>query len=129
MSKNLQKVVRAGTRTSLLFLSISPVSVIAAAATVGTFIDSITNFIKGFIPVLLALAVLVFFWGLVKFINHADDEKAVEEGKQLMLWGMIALFVMIALWGILGWIQVELGINVAGSLGTLPNPPTTIPNP
>jgi NADH:ubiquinone oxidoreductase subunit 6 (subunit J) len=83
---------------------------------------------KRFIPILLSLAVLVFFWGLVKFINHADDEKELEDGKQLMIWGMISLFVMIALWSIIGWIQSNLGLNDATSLGTLSAMPNAIPD-
>ena len=118
---SLQRVVAA--------LSIGTVPFIAAAAppTAGSLIDSITNVLLSFVPILLGLAVLVFFWGLVKFINHADDEKALEEGKQLMIWGMIAVFIMVALWGIIGWIQQNLGLNVSTSLGTLPAMPDNIP--
>lgn len=111
------------------FLAFMPLLAAAAPVTMGSMIDAVTDVLKSFIPILLGLAVLVFFWGLVKFINHADDEKALEEGKQLMIWGMIAIFVMVAFWGIIGWIQSNLGLDVATSLGTLPEQPATIPNP
>ncbi len=65
------------------------------------------------IPIMMALAVLAFFWGLVKYISSASDEAAKEGGKTLMIWGMIALFIMVALWGILGWVQSNLGLNNA----------------
>lgn len=100
---------------------------IVSAATIDSLIDAGSQVLESFIPLLLGVATLVFFWGLVKFINHADDEKAIEEGKQLMLWGMVALFVMVALWAIIGWIQNELGLDSAAGLGTLPSMPDAIP--
>lgn len=93
------------------------------------FIDSGTSLLATFIPILLGVSVLVFFWGLVKFIAHADDEKTHEDGKQLMVWGMIAIFVMVSLWAIIGYIQAELGLDVVMSPITLPAQPNTIPTP
>ena len=122
------KRTQLGTYT-FLFLALSPLFAAAAPVTAGSMIDAAISVLKSFIPILLGLAVLVFFWGLVKFINHADDEKALEEGKQLMVWGMVAIFVMIAFWGIIGWIQSNLGLDVATPLGTLAEQPDTIPDP
>lgn len=112
---------------ALFALAVFTTPSFAAAATIDSLIDAGSSVLESFIPILLGVATLVFFWGLVKFINHADDEKAVEEGKQLMLWGMVALFVMIALWAIIGWIQTELGLDNAASLGTLPSMPDQVP--
>jgi succinate dehydrogenase/fumarate reductase cytochrome b subunit len=50
--------------------------------------------------VLYAAAFAVFFWGIVLFILNTDDDKKRAEGKQWMMWGVIALFVMVTLWGI-----------------------------
>lgn len=69
------------------------------------------NMIDSLIFVFVALALLVFFWGLVKFITKAGDEKSVEEGRNTMVWGLIALFVMISVWGIVNLMGSELGID------------------
>ena len=98
-----------------------------AQATVSSLIKSLTGAVLLFVPILLGLAVLTFFWGLVKFINQAGDEKAVEEGKGLMVWGMVAIFVMVALWGILGWLQHITGLDQSVNLGNLPSQPDNIP--
>ena len=71
---------------------------------VGIFIDLIATATG----VLGSLAVLVFFLGLVRFIFKAGDAKAVEEGKSLMIWGVVALFVMVSIWGILRFFYGEL---------------------
>ena len=56
---------------------------------------------KVFGNLFIALAVVLFFWGIVKFI--AQDKK--EEGKTMMVWGVIALFVMFSVWGIISFMQ------------------------
>jgi uncharacterized protein with PQ loop repeat len=89
-------------------------------------IDLLTRYIEQLIPVLMALAVLVFLWGIVKFMTRAGDEASHEEGKNLMVWGMIALFVMVGLWGIVGYIQNSFGIDT-GVTGNAPNTPISIP--
>jgi membrane protease YdiL (CAAX protease family) len=106
-----------------------PLSVLAQGPTIDSLLDDIASLFESIIPILLTLAILTFFWGLVKFINHAGDQKAVEEGRQIMLWGMIAIFVMVALWSIIGYMQSELGLDFNTNLGTLPAPPEEIPAP
>ena len=44
--------------------------------------------------IVAAIALLAFFWGLVKFIAGAGNEDKRTEGKQVMLWGIISLFVL-----------------------------------
>ena len=76
--------------------------------------------IQKIIPLLMATAFLVFFWGVVKFISKAGDEKAVTEGKKLIIWGLLALFIMISLWGILRFLFGELGLDGNFGLPFLP---------
>lgn len=88
---------------------------------VGDLADQFGSLVNTLIPILMGVAVLVFFWGLIKYIASASDEANKESGKTLMIWGMVALFVMVALWSILGFVQTQLGIT-----GTVENstPPT-----
>lgn len=61
------------------------------------------------IVLLVGIALLVFFWGLTKFL-YKGSEKAIEEGKNIMVWGVIALFVMVSVWGLVGFVGRTLGI-------------------
>ncbi len=64
------------------------------------------------IPVISGLTLLIFFWGLAKFIMAVGgDEKAVAEGKNLMIWGIIGLFVMLSIWGILHFLTDQFGFS------------------
>lgn len=69
------------------------------------------------IPFIFALAVVMFIWGAVKFfIINADEEAKRAQGKQFMIWGIIALAVMISVWGLVG----ILGDTFNISHGVLP---------
>ena len=81
-------------------------------ANVGKFIDTIGRFISTLLPIVVALALLYFFWGLAQFIlNGSGDDKARTEGKNRMIWGVVALFVMVSVWGLVGFIQNTFGIS------------------
>lgn len=73
------------------------------------------------LPVIASLALLVFLWGLVKFIFRVGgDEKAVEEGKNLMKWGLIALFVLTSFMAILAFVYRDIGFGRPLGLPLLP---------
>jgi hypothetical protein len=54
------------------------------------------------VPFLFALALVMFLVGVVKYVRAGDSEEAREAGRGLMLFGIIALFVMTAVWGFVG---------------------------
>lgn len=58
----------------------------------------ILNPIIGF---MFAVAVVMFIYGIVEWIWSADNEDKVEVGKQHMIWGIVGMFVMIGVYGIL----------------------------
>jgi len=60
------------------------------------------NLISQAMGLLYAAAFAIFFYGIVLFILNTDDDKKRAEGKEWMKWGVIALFVMLTLWGIVG---------------------------
>ena len=49
--------------------------------------------------------------GLFIFIFNAGNEDKIEDGKKLMFWGGIALFVMFSVWGLVGILRNTFGIE------------------
>ena len=86
---------------------------------VDTLVLNIQGVLNNILPLLLALAIIYFFWGLVKFIKAAGDSKAREEGKGVMIWGIIAIFVMVSVFGIVNWLSDTTGLD-SGTVPTLP---------
>src|SRR3989338_5226906 len=52
------------------------------------------------VPLLFALAFVVFIWGVMQFIMNSADETKRTQGKQFMIWGLIGLVVMFSVWGL-----------------------------
>ena len=75
----------------------------------------------GAFTIVIALALLYFFWGLARFILNAGDEDAQKAGKSIMLWGIIAFFVMVSVWGIVNFIGNAF--NFDETTPELPNTP------
>jgi len=63
------------------------------------------------IPLIFALAVVMFVWGVVQFVINSDEEAKKAKGKQFMIWGIIALTVMISVWGLVSVLGNTFGIN------------------
>lgn len=82
-------------------------------------IDTINN---KTIPLMVSIALLVFFWGIVRYLYAAGGTEK-EESKKFLFWGVISLFVMTAIWGIVGILTNFIGIGAV-----LPQLPTHAPS-
>jgi hypothetical protein len=64
-------------------------------------VDTITITSRYVLQVLLALIVFVFLYGLMKFMfKGRESDTARAEGRQVMLWGIIGIFVITSIWGL-----------------------------
>ena len=72
---------------------------------------------------LFVLATVIFLWGIIQYvIGSKGDEKKLEKGKQIMLWGIVGMVIMAAAWGIVSLICGTVGACNQG-------PPTVVPHP
>lgn len=63
------------------------------------------------VPVIFALAFLVFLWGVMNyFFIHSDDEGKRAEGRQFIFWGIIGMAVLFSVWGFVNLLLSTLGI-------------------
>ncbi|PIP55932.1 MAG: hypothetical protein CO183_01235 [Candidatus Zambryskibacteria bacterium CG_4_9_14_3_um_filter_42_9] len=108
------------TKIFLAFLLFLPAVASAQLNGVKDLIKAFGGLLNPLIGVTVALALLGFFWGLVLFIFHVGgDEKAVNQGKRIMGWGLVALFVIVSVWGIVGFMQNAV---LPGGSSTSPTP-------
>lgn len=100
---------------------------VASAAVQGGDLESFIVFagriLSMLIPLLIAAALVAFFWGLVKYVWSGGEEK--KEGTNIMIAGIISLFVMVSVWGIVRIAQNTLGIT--GDQGSIVVP--SVPRP
>ncbi|MDR3519575.1 MAG: hypothetical protein P4L63_01650 [Candidatus Pacebacteria bacterium] len=81
-------------------------------ATLLGFLTCLIN--SSVIPFIFSIAVVVFVWGVIQFfIINADEEAKREQGKQFMIWGIIALAVMLSVWGLVGILGKTFNVNTS----------------
>jgi len=65
-----------------------------------------TGLIDILIPLIFALTFLTIMWGVIKaWIIQGGESDSIEEGKKIVLVGVIALVIMSSIWGILRLLQ------------------------
>lgn len=80
-------------------------------------VDGLINYItclisRSIIPLIFVLAFAMFLWGVVQYVINSSEEAKREKGRQFMLWGVIALFVMFAVWGLVAVLGNTFNIDV-----------------
>ena len=119
---------------SLLVLSATsgtPLIALAQAGSVNTtylqgYANSIIGIINGiFIPVIMAIAFLVFIWGVYKyFILGAANETEKMEGRKFALWGIIGFVVIFSVWGLVNVVVGTFNLPTGGNASSRGlNPP------
>lgn len=76
------------------------------------------------VPVLIALAVVYFVWGVVTYVISSDEE-AKKTGRDRIIFGIIGLAVIIGLWGLVNLLKNTFQLNNQGT-EQLPTVPTCI---
>ena len=112
----MKKLIKIVPLAAILF----PAVAFAAFPKTSDLILEVSSLVRALILIMAGLALLAFFWGLVKFIFKAGDEKETAAGKRLMQWGLIALFVMVSVWGIIKFVEIELFGNLDKTNPTIP---------
>ena len=116
MKKRLARITAAST----LFL---PVVALAQFGEINTFVGKITSFINNIIiPLIFAVALVVFMWGIFQLFIAKNAEQA-EEGKRLAFYAVIGFVLMVSIWGIVNLIAGGLGFS-GEQIENIPNVPT-----
>lgn len=82
-----------------------------AQVTVESTVNRVLGILNMVIFLFLTVAIVVFFWGLISYLANIGGEDAAKKGIQLMVWGIIALFVMVSVWGIIRLLQNTFGVG------------------
>ncbi|HEY4483122.1 MAG TPA: hypothetical protein VI953_03040 [Candidatus Paceibacterota bacterium] len=74
-------------------------------------VDNAIGLSNPLVGIIIGLALLYFLYGVAQFILAAGNEEKVKEGRETMMWGIIALFAMVALWGLANLVLSTFGLN------------------
>lgn len=82
--------------------------------TANQIVTTLSTIVNGLIPVVFGAALLFFFYGLARYILGGAEDK--EKGRNLMIWGVVALFVMASIWGLVRLLQTTFGVTNNGDV-------------
>mgnify|MGYP001557951931 CR=1 FL=1 len=103
-------------KKALSLLALAGLPLVASAQSINLsplerLLGAVAAIIGALVPILVTLALVVFFWGLVKYLWGASGKAGHQKGKDLMNWGLVTLFVMVSVWGIIDLMQRALNID------------------
>jgi hypothetical protein len=103
-------------------LAAAPVMVMAQT-TIFSLLGVVKNVLNILIPLLITAALAYFIYGIIKYVVAADaDDKA--KARDIVVRGILGLFVIVSVWGLIGVIQSTFGIGSGGDVsvesGTIP---------
>jgi len=91
----------------ILFINVAHA---AQSSSLGALIDGIkVNIINPIIGILFAFALVMFLWGVAKYLFNAEDETARSQGKNHMIWGLVGMFIMVSVMGI-----IDIAMSIFG---------------
>ena len=96
---------------------------VAFAQTLESVLGKIKGLLDSVIPIIIVGAVIYFFYGVAKYVMAAGDEEAQKQGRSIMIWGVVGLFVIVSVWGLVGLLGNTFDIQIGGPPPTLPNVP------
>lgn len=76
------------------------------------------NIIRTIIGILFPLATTIFLWGVIEYMRAAGDEKKIKDARQKITYGIIGLFLMVAVWGIVRVIVTTFGLDAVVEIKT-----------
>ncbi len=89
---------------------LTPVITFAQGADAFSILRIVDLFIKKLIPVLITAALAFFIYGVVRYVI-ATEPDAKEDYKKIIVRGIIGLFIILSVWGLVGVIQRTFGIG------------------
>ena len=83
---------------------------ITHAQSIDALIQKLTRWTSALVPIMMTIAVIAFFYGLVKYLL-GDGAEGKGEGLKIMMYGILAVFVMASLGGIVSLLRKTTGVN------------------
>jgi len=76
----------------------------------------ITVILNPIIILMFGIALVYFLYGVFEFVRNADDPSAREKGGQSILYGLIGMFIMMAVFSIMNVALGTFGITTTGTI-------------
>ena len=109
---------------TLAFAELSVASTKGGFSTIGDLVSTFTStIVKSVGTLFMALGVVAFLYGIMQYVwgVRGGDPKKIEEGNKFMIWGLVGLFVMFSVFGIVTLAQSLIFNKNDVSIITIPD--------
>lgn len=96
---------------TILVLGI-PLLAFAEVRSAKRFISRLMDSLETITVILIGLAVIAFLWGVVKYMTQYGDPAKRSDSVKMMIYGIISIFVMISVWGLVFLVGDIIGVPV-----------------
>jgi hypothetical protein len=94
---------------------------VTGTGTLAEVVSTMSNVVQNTVPLAASLALLAFFWGLAIYLFNFGEgkEDKQKQGRNLMVYGILAIFVMTSIFGLAQLLRKSFGVE---NTSTLPTP-------
>jgi hypothetical protein len=104
-----------------------PMMVFAQTDAISSFIRNVLGLTQRLVPTLIGLALALFLWGVLRYL-FSKDGPGKKEARDFMMWGIVALFVMVSVWGLVRIVQDVIFGDNARTINDMDFPTVAVPN-
>ena len=87
---------------------------------VKSIVDNVLVVLNVVITIVFVLAIVVFGWGVVKYITAAGNPEKEKEARSFLWWGVVGIFVLASVFGLVQFIGKYFGVGQAQGTITIP---------
>lgn len=80
------------------------------------------GYVQYLAAILVLLAVIFFFYGVVQYFFVTQDVTEKKKGISMMIFGLVGLFVIVSVWGLVAILQHTFGVADSGSVEVYGSP-------
>ncbi|GEM_PF-3082221 len=95
-----------------------------APTTLVELIDRVNSIGSYVIPFLIGIGVFIVLLGIVNYIRQGDNEEKRAEGRMFIIWGVISIFIMLSIWGLVNILVKSFNFDNSVTSTTIPDLPT-----
>jgi uncharacterized membrane protein YidH (DUF202 family) len=76
----------------------------------GNLVVQATSVLRILVTFLISLAVVWFIWNVIRYVM-SQDEEGKGKAKSQMIWGIVAIAVMVSVWGVVNLLRNAFGVE------------------
>lgn len=95
---------------SVLSIAVAVFPALASAQSLLNTIGFFNTVLNDAVALLVTLAIVAFFWGLIRYL-FTEGAEGKAAGLKIMLMGVIVIFVMVSIWGIVKLLQNTFNVT------------------